>query len=335
MPKSLPLRLLLLIALSLPGGLAQGNIQPAGGIVNKSSSAGVGVTVGFGQNNGISFQLSASQAKGQGNGSETTWDNTRITASDSLSLKSGADTTLKGAQLAGQQVNLKVGGDLLIETLQDQSQYQSRQSSSGFSLSLCIPPICYGTPVTGSVSLSKQTIDHNYLSAIGQSGIAAGAGGFAIEVGGHSDLIGAAITGSSDAEKNSFKTGGLSFRDLINQQETKSQSSSFGFGYSGASALATAAANAAQNVVGNLQGQGGLPKNGSEQSATRSVISPAQITITGSGDAERDAQSRQNATTLTSRDAGTANQSLSNSLTLQQAQEVQNQFKKQQESREG
>jgi filamentous hemagglutinin len=48
-------------------------------------------------------------------------------------------------------------------------QQNTRTSASGvfgFGLSLCIPPFCYGTTVSGNLSASKQEIDHNYLSAV-------------------------------------------------------------------------------------------------------------------------------------------------------------------------
>lgn len=60
-----------------------------------------------------------------------------------------------------------------------------------------------------------------------------------------------------------------------------------------------------------------------------SVISPANITITGN-----DAQSTENVAALTSRDASTANGSLVNTLTLQQAQDLQNQQKAQFENQQ-
>jgi filamentous hemagglutinin len=141
---------------------------------NDSSNASVGATFGFGQQNGISFQVGVGQSQGVANGSETTYDNTLVTASNQLNLHSGNDTTLFGAQLAGKTVNADVGGKLAITTLQDQSQYESHQSSSGFDISVCVPPICYGQFVSGSVNLAAQDINHDYQSATGQSGIAAG-----------------------------------------------------------------------------------------------------------------------------------------------------------------
>ena len=223
---------------------------------NKSSSTGFGVTFGFGQQNGFSIQLSASQAKGKANGSETLWDNTLISASDTLSVKSGADTSLKGAQLAGDKVLFNVGGNLYLETLQDRSNYVSKDSSSGFSVSLCIPPICWGVPlsamVTGSLYSSSQSIKHNYLSAVGQSGITAGDGGFDIAVTGNTELVGAATTSTATADKNILTTESLSSRDLVNAQNSKAKSSSMSLGYGGANMLTTLAANASSNLSGPL-----------------------------------------------------------------------------------
>jgi filamentous hemagglutinin len=251
---------------------------------NKSSSAGVGVSFAFGgQQNGFSFQLNAGQALGKANGSETTWDNTLITASDSLQITSGRDTTLRGAQLAGDTVRMDIGGNLLIETLQDLSRYESEQSSSGFSISLCIPPICGGTTVTASASLSGQEIKHDYQSAVGQSGIASGDGGFDITVKGNTELVGAAITSTQtaiDEDRNSLTTASLASRDLTNVQSTESSSGSMGFSYSSDGSLLSNLANSAtSNLLGNLVGDSALPDDQDEQSQTLSVISPANITI--------------------------------------------------------
>jgi filamentous hemagglutinin len=299
---------------------------------NDSNNVGAGVNIGLGQQSGISFQVSANQANGRANGTETTYDNTRITASNTLSVKSGADTTLAGAQLAGDTVKMDVGGKLNIETLQDSSTYQSEQHSSGFSVSVCVPPICYGVPVTGSVSMANQSLDHNYQSATGQSGIAAGNGGFDIKVAGNTDLKGGAVTSTAPPDKNALSTASLTSSDLDNRQNTNSSSSSMNLGYSGASTFATLAQNLVSNGLGNLGGGAGMPEDGSQSGKTSSVISAGNIVITGTGDTAKDANSAQQVATLTSRDATTANQTLSNTLTLQQAQALQAKQKEAQEN---
>ncbi|QRX84372.1 hypothetical protein [Glaciimonas sp. PAMC28666] len=66
-----------------------------------------------------------------------------------------------------------------------------------------------------------------------------------------------------------------------------------------------------------------MPKSGDATSHTDSVISPSTVTITGTGDATTHAHSQATAETLTQRDAATANETLSNTLTLQQAHNLQ------------
>lgn len=294
---------------------------------NKSSNASVGVTVGIGQQSGISFQLGVQNGKGKANGEETTYDNTLITATDKLTIKSGNDTTLQGAQLAAQQVKMDVGGDLTIQTLQDQSKYESEQKSSGFGLSLCIPPFCVGASSV-SVNASNQSIKHNYQSAQGQSGISVGDGGFDITVANATDLVGAAITSTAEKAKNNLRTGSLSSSDLNNVQDTATKSSSFsatailGPGATVKDNLTKLGNDSALNLLGNAAANKALPKDGHEQSQTLSVISPANITITGSN-SDQNAQSQQTAEELTSRDASTANGALTNTLTLQQAAELE------------
>lgn len=159
--------------------------------VERSSGHGVCLgTFGFGEQNGISFQASASRSKGNADGSEVTHDNTVVTATGTLTLRSGADTNLRGAELAGDTVVADIGGDLNIQTLQDTSRYESDQKSSGMNVSVCIPPFCYGNVVTGSISMSKEQIDHDFQSAKAQSGIAAGSGGFDIAVAGNTEKLG-------------------------------------------------------------------------------------------------------------------------------------------------
>ncbi|MDM0087151.1 MULTISPECIES: hemagglutinin repeat-containing protein [unclassified Variovorax] len=290
---------------------------------NAGSSLGAGVTAGFGSQNGISFQLSAGRSKGKANGSETHYDNTQVTAADTLSIRSGGDTNLRGAQLTADRVKADIGGNLNIESLQDRTDYRSQQSSGGIDVSICVPPICYGQTVTANVNYAKQAVDHNYQSATGQSGIAAGAGGFDITVKGNTDLKGGAITSTAPIDKNSFTTGSLTTSDLVNRQNTHASSESMSLSYGSATSVASDLARSATNTaLGNLNSGKGLPGDKNETSQTQSVISPAHVKITGTGNAEVDARSAENVAVLTARDATTANGALMNNLTLQQAQDI-------------
>ncbi|MDX9945469.1 MAG: hypothetical protein RBS35_11850, partial [Azonexus sp.] len=86
------------------------------------------------------------------------------------------------------------------------------------------------------------------------------------------------------------------------------------------------AGQAAGNLLGNLAGQNGLPDDNSESSQTLAVISPATITLTGTGNPDTDAASQQAAEALTQRDAETANQALTDTLTLQDAARIERQM---------
>ncbi|MBJ2157405.1 hemagglutinin repeat-containing protein [Variovorax sp. IB41] len=294
---------------------------------NSGSSLGGGVTFGFGSQNGFSIQVNAGSNSGKATGLETHYDNTLITATNSVKVKSGGDLNMKGAQIAADAVKADIGGNLNIESLQDSTTYNSKQSSSGLDVSLCIPPICYGQFVSATVNASKQKVDHNYQSATGQSGIAAGNGGYDVSVKGNTDLKGGAITSTAPESKNSLTTGSLTTSDLQNRQNTSSSSSavslSFSYGAGAASnVLSNVARSATNTALANLNGGKGLPANNSQSSQTLSVISPGSIKIVGTGNTEIDDKSNANVATLTARDPATANGALVNTLTLQQAKEI-------------
>jgi filamentous hemagglutinin len=302
---------------------------------SSGTSFGGGVTVGLGAQNGISFQANVGTSKGKSNGFEVHFDNTLVTATDTVKIKSGGDLNMIGAQVAGDSVKADVGGNLNIRTLQDVTTYSSEQSSRGLDLSLCIPPICYGETVTAKADYASSDVNHNYQSATGQSGIAAGKGGYDLAVKGGTTLVGAAITSTADKDKNSLTTASLVTSDLENRQSTNASHDAVSLSFSsgsytdangavkqGTSALTNAARSVTNTALANLNGGAGLPADNSQSSQTLSVISPGNITITGTGNKEVDDKSRENVATLTERDPATANGALINTLTLQQAKEI-------------
>ncbi|HCR1901140.1 TPA: hemagglutinin repeat-containing protein, partial [Enterobacter asburiae] len=181
-------------------------------------SVGVGVSL-IGAQNGISVELGASQHKGKENSQSQRNTNSVVHADEQLTVNSGRDTTLKGAELEGNRVVVNTGRDLTISSVQDTASYDSKQSSSGASLSLCIPPLCYGAS-SGSVSASGENITQNGKSVAEQSGIFAGKGGFAVTTGNHTQLDGAVIVSTASADKNSLDTGTLGFSNLHNESQT-------------------------------------------------------------------------------------------------------------------
>jgi len=197
-----------------------------------SASAGIGFSLGGGSN-GFTINLDMSSARGNADGRDVSYSNTHLTAGNGLTLKSGGDTNLIGAVAAGNQVTADIGGDLNIESLQDISSYTSEQKSSGVSLSLCIPPLCYGMS-GASVSGGGSNANSNYASVTEQSGIMAGSNGFQVTVQNNTDLKGAVIASNDQAiadNKNTFTSGGsVSQSDIQNRASFEANASSFSAG---------------------------------------------------------------------------------------------------------
>jgi len=206
---------------------ASKNTSTSGG-TNSSHGESVGVTFGVGAQNGFSIQLGVTQGKGRDNQDDVNYNNTQVSGGQSVNIASGGDLTLKGAVVEANRVTADVGGNLNIESLQDTSIGQSRQSSSGLNLSVCIPPICYGAVVTASGSASSAKADGVFISPGQQSGIKARDGGFDVNVKGNTDLRGAVIESTQaaiDNKANNFQTGGtLTMTDLQNVNRSSGSS---------------------------------------------------------------------------------------------------------------
>jgi filamentous hemagglutinin len=126
--------------------------------------------------------------------------------------------------------------------------------------------------MSGSISVSKSTVDGSYASVNEQSGITAGDGGFNVHVAGNTDLAGGKIASTDKAvqdNKNSLTTGTLTQSDIANHSdyEASSMSISVGGGYSGS----TASMNGTGIGFGN--------KSGSDSSTTINGISGGTVTI--------------------------------------------------------
>ncbi|WP_153075405.1 hemagglutinin repeat-containing protein [Paraburkholderia bonniea] len=199
---------------------------------NSASSGSIGVTLGLGQSNGISFQAGVSGTQGHGNSSAASWTPTHVNAGNTLTLHSGGDTTLSGASAAGQRVIADVGGNLNLHSVQDTRHDDAKQTSGGISVSVRVPPICYGTSSV-SGNFSQNRLNSDYASVAEQSGIKAGEGGFQIQVGGNTDLRGAYIAGSADTAKNTLTTATLTHSDIQNHAEYHGSPVGLSGGYGG------------------------------------------------------------------------------------------------------
>ncbi len=224
---------------------------------NKASSGEIGITIG--SEAGIGVYVSASMAKGKGDGSGTTHAETSVEAANTLTLISGRDTTLEGAQAKGETVLANVGRNFTLTSQQDTNDYERKDVAAGIDVAVGTG----GASVSGYANLSK--IDSTYTSVKEQTGIQAGAGGFDLQVGGHTTLTGAAIASTANPALNRLSTQSLSATDLKNEAEYGAMS--IGFSASGGSGGGSFSPNIAP------------PQSDSASSTTRSGISAGTLDI--------------------------------------------------------
>lgn len=243
---------------------------------NKSSGASIGIGFAFGgSQQGFTLELAASQAKGRADGDDLSYTNSHVSAGNKVELHSGGDTTLKGGVITAGKVVADIGGDLKIESLQDRSTYDSKQTSAGFNASICIPPFCYGASTVGG-SVSKSAVNGDFLSVVEQSGIKAGDGGFQLAVGGSTDLVGGVISSSQSAiddKKNRLATASLTYSMLQNKDVYEAS----GFAVSGS--VSADVGSKDEKAVPSPSG-GFASDSGSQHSVTQSGISAGELVIT-------------------------------------------------------
>ncbi len=253
---------------------------------NSGSNASIGVGFGLGgSQNGFTLELAAGFNRAHADGDAVTHVNSAVTAADTLTLNAGRDANLRGAQASGNTVNATVGRNLNVESRQDTDNYASRSESGGAQVSLCIPPICYGSAVSGSANVAEGRTDSTYASVVHQSGIAAGTGGYNINVKGNTDLVGGVISSTADPSKNTLRTGTLTTRDVENHAAYSSEQSSVSVSYTSGNMLDPKSVptpmqqgvnNLVSNAVSNAQG----PIAGNASGTTRSAISAGTVVIT-------------------------------------------------------
>ncbi|EJC5434064.1 hemagglutinin repeat-containing protein, partial [Escherichia coli] len=254
------------------------------------SSVGVGIGVGPG-GVGLSLSASANQGKGSEKGNGTTHTETSVDAGKQLTIISGRDTTLTGAQAGGETVKVDAGRHLTLTSEQDSDRYDSKQKNASAGGSI-------GTgSASASVSHSRDKMHSNYDSVQEQTGIFAGRGGFDVTTGQHTQLNGAVIASTATADKNRLDTGTLGFSDIENRADFKTEHQSAGLSTGG-----SVAGNFLGNMANNLLV--GANHEGHADSTTQSAVSAGNITI-------RDTQSQKQDVADLNRDAAHANQTLS------------------------
>ncbi|HDW1410982.1 TPA: VENN motif pre-toxin domain-containing protein, partial [Escherichia coli] len=221
------------------------------------------------------------------------WTETTTDSGKTVTINSGRDTVLNGAQVNGNRIIADVGHDLLISSQQDTSKYDSKQTSVAAGGSFT-----FGS-MTGSgyIAASRDKMKSRFDSVAEQTGMFAGDGGFDITVGKHTQLDGAVIASTATPDKNHLDTGTLGFSDLHNEADYKVSHS--GISLSGGGSFGDKFQG---NMPGGMISAGG--HSGHAEGTTQAAVADGTITIR-----DRDNQ-KQNLANL-SRDPAHANDSIS------------------------
>gem|GEM_PF-1649576 len=237
---------------------------------NQSLGGEVGVAISGSSGGGaaIGVYVGANAARGKADGEGTLHNESIIQAGDRLTFTSGGNTTLQGAQLLADQVVGRVTGDLTLRSEQDTDRYKTEQLAAKGEATI-------GYGFEGSASGSASLIDSDYRSVREQTGIAAGSGGFQLQVGGNTHLAGAVIGSTADPSKNQLSTGSLSFEELKNRAEFLSASVSGGTSGGG---------NPSDGFSFDPSLVPGLPTGDSKSSTTRSGLADGTVEIRSGDD---------------------------------------------------
>lgn len=239
---------------------------------SKSSNAGaeVGVGVVVGAQTGVYVYAEASVGSSKANSDSNTWQNTTLTGQN-ISLKAEGDTTLRGATAKADRIDVKTGGTLTIESLQDIAESMSKNSQVGGRVQ-----VAFGNAWNADGYASAGKAEGSYQGVGQQSGLFAGNGGYHVDAG-HVNLIGGAIA-STNAANSELTAQTLTFSDLQNQMDYSASSGSISGGAGGQM-------KGWDPKAGTTAPRGGpgmsMTENGSDSSSTLATLTEGNITIGG------------------------------------------------------
>jgi len=195
-----------------------------------------------------------------------------------ISLKAEGDTTLRGATATADRIDVKTGGTLTIESLQDVAESMSKNSQVGGRVQ-----VSFGTAWSADGYASAGKSNCSYQGVGQQSGLFAGDGGPPVGAG-HVNLVGGAIA-STNAANSELSAETFIFTDLKNEMDYRASSAgiSGGFGSTGNAATdANGDPVPAPGAAGQFKDIGSAIRNGEYGAANSTPFSPG-IPMSDSG----------------------------------------------------
>jgi filamentous hemagglutinin len=188
---------------------------------NSSTGLSVGVGASVGAQTGLYVYAEAGASKGKNRFDAQNHSHTTL-AADSIQLRSGGDTTLKGATATANRIDADIKGRLNIESVQDQMAQESKQSGGGVRVQISL-----GTAWEASGNFNQSKSSGGSQSVNQQSGLFAGEGGYHINAQ-SVHLKGGAIASTAPAEQNALTTHDFSYENISNHSSGSAGSMGIG-----------------------------------------------------------------------------------------------------------
>ncbi|MRT52448.1 hemagglutinin, partial [Xylella fastidiosa subsp. multiplex] len=252
---------------------------------HRSASLGakIGVTGG-----GTSVSADVARGRGSSRQQSVTQVDTVFTVANHANISVGGDATMKGAHLNADSIKAKIGGNLDITSLQDtlQASAQQRQTSIGGTW------VINGAGSTATFSRNRQDATQDYASVRNQSGLFAGAGGYDITVGGHSQFNGGALTSTAPQALQAFSTNTIGYTDIHNHNSANASATGITIGSDLVSGLSNNTPNGTPNLgvsiysglrSGAGQWMANADRSVNQHSTTAAVVSAANIQVSDPG----------------------------------------------------
>ncbi|PKM17258.1 MAG: hypothetical protein CVV11_21075 [Gammaproteobacteria bacterium HGW-Gammaproteobacteria-15] len=185
-------------------------------------SAGAGANFG---SKGVGFTANMAMGEGELDREGTTYSNSHITAGKTLTVKSGNDTTIAGGNLAATDVDMDIGGNLTVASVQNTSQVEGSRWDVSANITV-------GAGASGGASVGYGETEGSSAWVNEQSSII-GSGSVNIRTEGHTQIDGAVIANidenGNDLGNLTLDTGSLAYTDIADHDKEKSYYLNVGF----------------------------------------------------------------------------------------------------------
>ncbi|WP_221450541.1 hemagglutinin repeat-containing protein [Pseudoteredinibacter isoporae] len=254
---------------------------------SNSVNGGMGLAVTVGQGGAsVGYYVEAGFSKNDLDRESSSYQNASINAGGNLIVNSGNDTSIIGANLEGDNVDIDVGGDFTLASQQDTATADGQRMDASVSAT-----VGFGFSLSGSVGYGETEGNKNWVqnqtSIIGRQSVD-------VDVAGHTQLDGSLIANIDengiDQGNLDLTTSSIGFSNFEGSDQETSSYLNISGGYSNQGSSGTSSAGTGNGT----RSGGGITQEGStswgvngyhnerdREQITRATVGQGNITVTG------------------------------------------------------